>query len=490
MSRHIRNFLFFLLGFATVACPLLSFAETIQASGGEPQGVRKGYNGYGEWYATLAGACDDQLATYTPSGYPYNTWTIASSSDNGTNGICNVVGTNANIIGNKIEVSYSYSCGPSGSPAVTTNCPKVYSCPTGQNWTLSGSTCTRPECVAPQIRLPDGTCEAPKCKLGPNDKVGSGRYEIPYPQPSGVRWCVENCQVYAAGDRNTVGNITYTEMFVNGAGYDASTCVAADVPPVPKENPQVQNEAPCNSQTQGAITIGGKVKCVDKSVPGATAPPLVTKSQSTDTKSDGSKVITETTNTCTGDGACTSTTTTTVTNNSAGQPGLAGTPGTSTKTTDKPSSEQSSFCSQNPNLQMCKGGMNEEATQKKVVEELQKLTKPDDSSVATMESIANFSAASSQDLMDADQKINEYSNGIKSDPILNEKKSVWETTMSNGWFEPVVISTCQPYEATIGGRQWRLDPCPTAQKISDIGAYCLWFMLAVGSFVFLTGGRS
>lgn len=43
-------------------------------------------------------------------------------------------------------------------------------CPTGQNWTLSGSTCTRPDCVAPEVRDPaTGQCVI-KC---PTDQVWS-----------------------------------------------------------------------------------------------------------------------------------------------------------------------------------------------------------------------------------------------------------------------------------------------------------------------------
>lgn len=34
----------------------------------------------------------------------------------------------------------------------------AYQCPTGQNWTLSGQSCTRSDCVAPSVRQANGTC--------------------------------------------------------------------------------------------------------------------------------------------------------------------------------------------------------------------------------------------------------------------------------------------------------------------------------------------
>lgn len=53
----------------------------------------------------------------------------------------------------------------------------VYFCPSGQNWTLSGSTCTRPDCVAPEQRQPDGTCGS-SCYAGNPSEAGfyNGRF--------------------------------------------------------------------------------------------------------------------------------------------------------------------------------------------------------------------------------------------------------------------------------------------------------------------------
>jgi len=361
----------------------------------------------------------------------------------------------------------------------------TYECPTGQNWTLNGTLCTRPACIDPETRQSDGTCSSPKCASAANEKLGSGRYEIPNPQPPGVTWCVNNCEAYPAGSTNKVGNIMYTEMFVNGPGGDGSTCKGSSVAPNNIPNPTVKSEAPC-AHGDGSITVDGKVKCVASTTPGATVPPIVNKSTKTDTKSDGSKIITETTNTCTGDGACTSTSTITITNNTAGQPGLAGAPGVSTSVSDKPSTEQSEFCAKNPNLQFCKGGMNEEATQKKVLEEIKKLTSPDATDDSSLKS-ATHSADSQKALEDEDKKFKDAGEGT-FDPI-SAKKGVWASAMDSGWFSPIPSTNCTPFEATIAGRVFRMDHCPTAQKISEIGGYAMWFMLVVGVFVMLTGGN-
>lgn len=52
-----------------------------------------------------------------------------------------------------------------------------YSCPANQNWTLSGSNCTRPDCVLPQVRNVDtGVCTAPPCSS--KGEVSSGLYPM------------------------------------------------------------------------------------------------------------------------------------------------------------------------------------------------------------------------------------------------------------------------------------------------------------------------
>lgn len=69
-------------------------------------------------------------------------------------------------------LTYNYggsSCrNPGGTPMDWANAynQNALTCPAGQNWTLSGSTCTRPDCVSPQTMQSDGTCKAPACPAG------------------------------------------------------------------------------------------------------------------------------------------------------------------------------------------------------------------------------------------------------------------------------------------------------------------------------------
>lgn len=57
---------------------------------------------------------------------------------------------------------------PSGSNNGTACLLSGYSCPTGQNWTLAGSTCSRPDCLADEVRDANGICTCPpgKTKIG------------------------------------------------------------------------------------------------------------------------------------------------------------------------------------------------------------------------------------------------------------------------------------------------------------------------------------
>lgn len=56
-------------------------------------------------------------------------------------------------------------CANGGSYSSSTELCTGNTCPTGQNWTLNGSSCTRPDCAAGQTRNGQGICESP-CKAG------------------------------------------------------------------------------------------------------------------------------------------------------------------------------------------------------------------------------------------------------------------------------------------------------------------------------------
>ena len=63
--------------------------------------------------------------------------------------------TGGNCYCERLSDKFTFSC--IGRPTQAT----LYECPTGQGWTLSGTTCTRPACTADQERI-NGVC-VPKC---------------------------------------------------------------------------------------------------------------------------------------------------------------------------------------------------------------------------------------------------------------------------------------------------------------------------------------
>lgn len=366
--------------------------------------------------------------------------------------------------------------------------PLVYSCPSGQNWTLSGTNCTRPDCVAPQVRQSDGTCAAPPCAAGSTSTAsryvgtfatGSGTsvYGVATPIPATL--CDGSCSgVPAAATSCTAGTAmqgqpvqcTYN-ITLNGSTCSGGNGTAPVDPTLTAPNP------PCSSG-QGAISNqAGKVVCVNQGADfqGATYPPKENKTTSTTTNPDGSTKTVTNIQTCTGEGACSTSTTTTIGAATGGGAGMAGTPGTTTTSTDKPKSETSDFCAQFPNLQICKGGMNEEATQKEVRDELKKLTTPNVTDDAAITG-ATHSAASQTALEAENQKLEQAATGIV-DPTSSHKSS-WLSAMESGWFAGIPQSSCTPFVSNYSGKTWTFDVCPTAAKISEWGAWAFAFMAA------------
>ncbi len=182
MNRMLRNSLAFLFGFFIAAFFVLAHAETC-ANGQCTQPAENGprwyeQNGaYGTSYSSAQLACDaiaqrryDQ--NWSNSGRPLVLPTPYTLGAGGTSAYC---------------VSQVMEPGPyySSNGSFTVYMFSQLTCPSGQNWTLTGQTCTRPACVAPQTRQADGTCSAPQCTHAANAQVG-GMYVIPRPVPSGV----------------------------------------------------------------------------------------------------------------------------------------------------------------------------------------------------------------------------------------------------------------------------------------------------------------
>jgi len=337
----------------------------------------------------------------------------------------------------------------------------------------------------------------PACTTAANGRIGTARYQFPYPQPSGVLWCVNGCSAYPdAIGSNVVGATLYAYALVSGPGLTGSNCASSGTTvPTPTTPLGTTTPVPCTTQ-QGAISDStGKVVCVDPTTPGATAPPIQSTTTKKTTFGDGSTSTTTITNTCTGDGACSSGSTTTVTGaGGGGTAGQAGTPGTTTTTDDKQKKDTPTFCAENPNLQICKGGMSEEGTQKSVLAEIKKLTTaPTDTNFADGD---DFDSPMEGVDGDAVQKLTDSyksttdalkfgfddQNAPKSEPKFME--------ILGNWFEDVPQTGCEPPVFAVAGHALDLEAwCPTAEKISNIGAYALWFMTLVGLFVMVTGGK-
>lgn len=239
--------------------------------------------------------------------------------------------------------------------------------------------------------------------------------------------------------------------------------------------------------------MGGKLACL----PSGQSPdtPKVTKSSSTKTYPDGSTKVTTTTQTCTGAGACSSTTTITNTKATsgpnAGGAGQAGDPGTTTDEEDE-SGDTSEFCAKNPNLQVCKGGIAEEGTQKQVLSEVKKISTPDANTDKSAITNAGKYAETPgyQAAKDADDSLVKYASGVTKNADVEASKTTIEQALSSGFWTDIPTASCTTPTYVIAGHaiEWSRW-CEIVGYIQEIGAYGMWIMLAISVFVMLTGGR-
>lgn len=201
-----------------------------------------------------------------------------------------------------------------------------YSCPSGQNWTLSGQTCTRPDCVPPEFRNPaTGSCQS--CVAGLYVRPGGGFWSIrqgfSYLTGSGATvpatTCVDGCEVDLSDYGNGIQGYggpdgkwqSYGDHKATGATCGGGSVVQPNTP-----------EANCISQGKAFGTVNNTVVCVDQAT--------TTKRQEVNaTGPAGGTTKTVETQVCTG-GSCNSTTT--ITHAGGGAAG-GQTNGTTTSTT-------------------------------------------------------------------------------------------------------------------------------------------------------------
>ena len=218
MSRHIRNTLFFFLGVFIIMFSV--HAET------QPAFKKWAFNNISYVYDTPLDACIaiggqhlNHVAKnpYTSAGVEYyECW------------------------GNK------KTYGTYEKYSTVNNGGNLYFCPSGQNWTLSGSSCTRPDCVLPQVRQSDGTCA-----------ISCVPPEVKQPDGSCKSSCWA-CVITPSGScikPSTCGSGTGPESFQFALASEACGAPCSDAKSDPKECPD------------GGIKLGtfeGKPLCLTK----------------------------------------------------------------------------------------------------------------------------------------------------------------------------------------------------------------------------------
>ena len=228
-------------------------------------------------------------------------------------------------------------------------------CPSGQNWTLNGSNCNRPDCVAPQVRGTDGVCKLNPCTNKPDASGLIGN--APGTDISGLS-CNGSCEIHTSLDISYTG-ATYknatTQWLPYVQSYTGNQCSTNTTPaiqPVANQPPSPPKKPPC-AATEGVLTsTSGTVACVPPGVAGESVPG-VTTNKKVETYPDNTTKTTETTKTTDpATGATDTNTKVTSTAKPDGTAGNAGTPGSKTGTSDTSGTpDGKGDC--DPTLQMC-----------------------------------------------------------------------------------------------------------------------------------------
>lgn len=335
----MRNMAAFAFGVFLAVSWGIANAETIPATYGKQTSP--------SWYKvgstlTYIGATCAEAAAAKDADSTTHPWTCGAwSSGTGQTKSYHLVNPSGNNNGSYI---YTYCPSPytgwNGTTGLCETTTSSYSCPAGQSYTLSGTTCTRPDC--PNGRNEDGTCKADDpCANTAGQTYSQGLYDMGVDPKGSVPTlaCATNgCNVVFQGTSPAkVGLVNgYTHYYALGGYYYFPGATQASQ----GCTPGASNGVPTSTLTvppdtcaanQGKAMMNGKTVCIDTTdgkpantngVPPDTTP----KSGNTTTKNEavnaatGEKVTTETTTapdgsssvkttTCSADGASCSTST-------------------------------------------------------------------------------------------------------------------------------------------------------------------------------------
>lgn len=362
----------------------------------------------------------------------------------------------------------------------------TYTCPPGGGWSLDGQSCTRPDCPEGHSRDANGSCVSP-CQAKENTSAGGGWITVPRGGDPTGKSCDSGCQVSTTLDTSVDHYYTdgktitqkYSQTFTGQpCGSESPKPPANETAKSPTEPPK---KPPCEPSEGVMTSSSGTIACVPQGAPGSNAP-IVTKQKTVEPFPDGSSKTTETITTRDpATGVEVKTVSVTISPGTNGQPGAAGTPGTTTGPTsnsgttvggDPTKPGDSDFCAKNPGLQICKGGMNEEATQKAIKDILSPTEQPNLSALET-----------------AKQEIKQNEEAHKQ---LFEDWGAKGQTDTNGWFAWAMIpevpsGSCVPMTGQFMGRTIEFDWCDELEKVRAIAGYAFYILTAFALFSIFTG---
>lgn len=202
-----------------------------------------------------------------------------------------------------------------------------YQCPANQNWTLSGSTCTRPDCVPPQVRdSGTGQCvsDCPKGKI-------YGGWVNANANPALI--CSGNCelQIVSAHNQASVGGVQV--IYGTWVGTGVVTCTGTQL----GSAAGATQDPPCGyNQCRGFVN--DQAVCVSCGDPGVTPDTSWSGASTTTASASGGSTTTNNVTQTTNNSVTTTTTniTTTTTNPGPGGGAASTTSATSPTMTSEP----------------------------------------------------------------------------------------------------------------------------------------------------------